>query len=74
VKGTTDNTYYFKVPLCEVSVQLKIFEQTATEGRKAWDRQLGQKYGAEALRKYAAQGPKRKAVRQFINRELETGP
>jgi hypothetical protein len=34
VKGTTGNTYYFKVPLSEAKVHLKIFEQTATEGRR----------------------------------------
>ena len=47
--------YYFKLPLSEASVSLKTFEQTATEGRKAWGKNLGQRYGAEALRRYATQ-------------------
>lgn len=55
VKGTTGNTYYFKVPLSEATVHLKIFEQTATEGRKRWGKELGSKHGVAALRKYAVQ-------------------
>jgi hypothetical protein len=74
VKGTTRNTYYFTVPLTEVSVDLKIFEQTATEGRKRWGQELGRKYGADALRKYQAQRKKRSIVRQIINDGLEVSP
>jgi hypothetical protein len=53
MRGTTGNTYYFKVPLSEAKVNLKVFQQTAIEGRKAWGRQLGQRYGRDALRKHA---------------------
>jgi hypothetical protein len=70
VKGTTGNTYYFKVPLSEAKVNLKIFEQTATEGRKRWDRQLGQRYGAQALRRYQTQRRKGSQVGQIINETL----
>src|SRR5262245_20834736 len=56
VKGSgKDNVYYFMVPLSEATVHLKIFEQTATEGRKRWGKELGKKHGANALRKYAAE-------------------
>ena len=42
------------VSLSEAKVHLKIFEQTAKEGRKRWGKELGRKHGAAALRKYAA--------------------
>jgi hypothetical protein len=47
-------------------VHLKIFEQTATKGRRAWGKQLGQRYGAEALRRYAAQRKRRTIVDEIL--------
>jgi hypothetical protein len=55
----------------KAQMHLEIFEQTATEGRKRCGRELGRKYGAQALRDYQTQRGKRSRARQFINENLE---